>query len=90
MHNNSVKDRIKKFIIEHFPLARAKALGEDDHLLANGIMDSLGVLEVVTYLEAEFGFNVSDDELIPEHFQTIGCLTAFVLEKSGRQTEQCS
>lgn len=73
--------RIKAYLIEHFPSARDHALGDDDHLLANGILDSLGVLDLVGYLEQEFGIAVSDDDLLPEHFETLRRLTAFVEDK---------
>lgn len=74
---------IKAYLIEHFPSARDHALGDDDHLLANGILDSLGVLDLVGYLEQEFGIAVSDDDLLPEHFETLRRLTAFVEDKQG-------
>jgi acyl carrier protein len=53
-------------------------LADDDHLLANGILDSLGVLDMVGYLEMEFGITVSDDDLLPENFETLGRLAQFV------------
>jgi acyl carrier protein len=73
--------RIKAYLIEHFPSARDHALGDDDHLLANGILDSLGVLDLVGYLEQEFGITVSGDDLLPEHFETLRRLSAFVEDK---------
>ncbi len=51
MSDRSVTARIKGFLVEHFPSARNHALGDDEHLLANGILDSLGVLDLVGYLE---------------------------------------
>ena len=83
MTDPSVTARIKGFLIQHFPSARKHALGEDDHLLANGILDSLGVLDLVGYLEQEFGITVSDEDLVPEHFETLRRLTVFVEERQG-------
>jgi acyl carrier protein len=81
MQVNAVSEQIKSFIVQHFPLARSRQLRHDDPLLENGILDSLGVLELVTYLEEEFNISLSDEELVPENFQTIACLTAFVQKK---------
>jgi acyl carrier protein len=81
MTSPPITARIKAYLIEHFPSARDHALGDDDHLLANGILDSLGVLDLVGYLEQEFGIAVSDDDLLPEHFETLRRLTAFVEDK---------
>jgi acyl carrier protein len=73
--------RIREFLIEHFPSARKHPLTEDDHLLANGIVDSLGVLDLVAYLEREFNIAVGDDDLVPEHFESLRRLTAFVQDR---------
>lgn len=83
MSSQPITARIKAYLIEHFPSARDHALGDEDHLLANGILDSLGVLDLVGYLEQEFGIAVSDDDLLPEHFETLRRLTAFVEDKQA-------
>jgi acyl carrier protein len=80
---DSITARIRTYLVEHFPSARHQPLSEDQHLLANGILDSLGVLDVVGYLEGEFGITVSDDDLVPEHFGTLRCLTQFVEAKQN-------
>lgn len=79
-------DRIKAFILEHFPSARGRSLRNDDRLLENGLLDSLGVLDLVAYLEREFQVVVADDELLPEHFESIDRLTTFVDRKRGGGT----
>jgi len=83
MSDRSVTARIKGFLVEHFPSARNHALGDDEHLLANGILDSLGVLDLVGYLEQEFGIRVADEDLVPEHFETLRRLTSFVEDRQG-------
>ena len=83
MQTNAVTEKIRDFIHDHFPLARQRKIAEDDPLLEKGIVDSLGVLDLVTFLENEFSINVADDELIPQNFQTINQLTAFVQAKTN-------
>ena len=80
----SPEQRIQTFLLEKFPLARKAGLGKDTALLEKGILDSLGILDVVSFLEAEFSMVVIDEELVPENFQTLGTLTAFVLRKTGK------
>jgi acyl carrier protein len=80
----SIEQRIHSFLLEKFPLARKAGVGKDTALLEKGILDSLGILDVVSFLESEFSLVVSDDELLPEHFQSLGTLTAFVLKKTGK------
>ena len=86
MQNDTMSEQINHFIVQQFPLARQRQLSNDDPLLENGILDSLGVLELVNYLEREFKISISDEELVPEHFQTITCLTAFIQQKNGVAT----
>ena len=50
-------------------------------LLENGIVDSLGILELVAFIEQEFGVTITDEELLPENFQTVRCLVSFVKRK---------
>jgi len=52
-------------------------------LLDNGIMDSVGVMELVAFLEGELGVEVADDELVPENLDSVDNLVAFVTRKRG-------
>jgi acyl carrier protein len=80
----SIEQRIHSFLLEKFPLARKTGIGKDTALLEKGILDSLGILDVVSFLETEFSLVVSDDELVPENFQSLGTLSSFVLKKTGK------
>ena len=73
--------RIKKFLAQQFPAT--KNVGNEDPLLKNGLIDSLGILEVVTFLEKEFDIVVTDEELLPENFESIHSLSDFVRQKTN-------
>lgn len=81
---SSIEQRIQAFLLEKFPLARKAGIGKDTALLEKGILDSLGILDVVSFLEAEFSLVISDEELVPENFQTLGLLSEFVAKKNGK------
>ena len=81
---SSIEQKIHAFLLEKFPLARKAGVGKDTPLLEGGILDSLGILDVVSFLETEFSMVVYDEELVPENFQTLGTLSAFVLKKNGK------
>lgn len=83
MTDLTITARIRDYLVEHFPSARQHPLGDDEHLLANGILDSLGVLDLVGYLEQNFGITIVDEDLVPEHFETLRRLTAFVGERQS-------
>ena len=72
---------IREFIVQRFPLASSKELTSDLSLLEYGIVDSLGVLDLVGFIEEEFGIQAEDDDLVPENFDSIDALTRFVTER---------
>ena len=77
-------DRVRKFITTNFYVADAAALSNDASLLDGGVMDSTGVLELVTFLEAEFGVTVADEEMLPANLESISKITAFVGRKTSK------
>jgi len=74
-------EEIRKFITTNFYVADAAKLAEDASFLEQGIIDSTGVLEVVTFLEEKFGIVVADNEMLPENLDSVRNLTAFVERK---------
>ena len=73
--------RIRNFVAQNFSLARRRVVTDSDNLLESGVIDSLGVLELVTFLQQEFSLQVDDDELKPENFQSIQSIAQFVEQR---------
>lgn len=86
MSADTTHGRIRHFILNQFPLARQRAVGDEDPLLRTGILDSLGILEVVAFIESEFGILVADEELVPESFESIATMARFVDGKREAET----
>ncbi len=76
-------ERVRNFITTNFYIADKAALANDASLLDAGIIDSTGVLEVVAFLESEFGIQVDDAEILPENLDTIDRVAAYVDRKKG-------
>jgi acyl carrier protein len=71
--------KIKEFIVEEFmPDVPAEELDDDFDLLTGGVVDSLGLLKVVAWLEDEFDIAVDDSELGPDSFRTVAAIKAYV------------
>ena len=71
--------KIKEFIVEEFmPDVPVEELDDDFDLLTGGVVDSLGLLKVVAWLEDEFDIAVDDSELGPDSFRTVAAITADV------------
>ena len=79
-----IAQKLREFIVETFLFGEGgDDLGNDDSLLERGIIDSTGVLEMTAYIDEAFGVKVSDEELVPDNFDSIGKLAAFVARKRG-------
>jgi len=71
--------KIKTFIVEEFmPDVPVEDLEDDYDLLTGGVVDSLGLLKVVAWLEDEFDIGVDDSELGPDSFRTVAAIKAYV------------
>jgi acyl carrier protein len=77
------KERIREFLVETFLFGAEDARIQDgESLLETGIVDSTGVLELINFLESEFGLEVRDNEVVPENLDSIDRLASFVQRKS--------
>ena len=81
-NTNGIEPRVRSFILSKFPLARKRGLTDELMLLESGIIDSLGVLDVVGFLEQTFGIKIDDEELTPDNFGNLKCMVSFVERKS--------
>ena len=74
-----IAESIRGFIAKNFLFrSGVDAIGDNDSLLEQGVIDSMGVLELITFLEERFGVRIADDEMVPENLDSIGRITAFV------------
>ena len=75
------KSKIRAFIVENFLFGNDADLKDETSFLEEGIIDSTGVLELVTFLEEEFDIAIDDEELIPENLDSINNVTAYLEKK---------
>ena len=78
-----IKREFRTFVIGNFYVSDPQTLADDASLLDQGIIDSTGVLEVVTFLEQKFGIQVEDQEMLPENLDSIEHVAAYVARKRG-------
>jgi acyl carrier protein len=86
-HNASIPEiieRVQAFVVENFLYARSDVqLTVDDALLERGIIDSMGVVELIAFIEDEFGVEVGDDDVTEQNFGTLADIATFVLSKQA-------
>jgi acyl carrier protein len=80
-----MESTLKEFIRENF-LARKGQTGisNEDMLLDSGLVDSVGIFELISFMERTFGIQVDDTEIVPENFESISRLAAFVRGKQPK------
>jgi len=82
MSHHAVVDRLRAYVRENFLYMRHDVeLRDTDSLLGRGIVDSLGVMELITFLQAEFGVDVPDEMITEENFGTVRAIADFVMAK---------
>lgn len=79
----TVEERVRQFILEYFYVSDPAELTDDVSLLECGYVDSTGMMEVILFIEGEYGIQVEDHETIPGNLETIARIAAFVARKSA-------
>lgn len=73
------KNAVTKFVNTQFLKGnKAITITDDSSFIDEGIIDSLGVLELVSFIEETFGFRVEDEEMIPDNLDSINKIVAYV------------
>ncbi len=75
--------RVREFIQSTFLYARPDLhLEIEDDLLGQGIIDSMGVMELIEFLQNEFSVTVPDQDLTEQNLGTIGAITRYITERA--------
>ena len=80
---NEMKEKIRVFIVENFLFGKANGLGDDSSFLDEGIIDSTGILELVSFLEEQYDISVEDEDLVPENLDSINNVVAYLASKTA-------
>ena len=81
-HSNSVRN----FIVKNFLLGDGDLLKEDTSFIEEGIIDSTGILELVFFIEENFGISIEDHELVPENMDSLQSISGFMDRKLKDRT----
>lgn len=84
MKINEFKVEIESYIKENFLFDSTTNIDSEQSLLQAGIVDSTGILEIVTFLEEKFGVIIDDSELIPDNLDSITRISNFLNRKLNR------
>jgi acyl carrier protein len=80
--NVEVKRRIADFIATNFLFREGlDTVADNASFIEAGLIDSTGILELVSFIESEFGIVVADEEIVPDNLDSIAAITAYVERK---------
>ena len=75
---------VRQFLIEDvFYDQDLKDLGPDDSLLEKGLLDSMSILKTVTFCEEQFGVTIPDEDVLPDHFESVRAIAKLVERVRG-------
>jgi acyl carrier protein len=84
MSENETREKIRTFILDSFLKGGApETLKNDVSLERSHIVDSVKTLELIMFIEETFGFSVDNDDAVPENFDTVNAIVAYIERKRG-------
>jgi acyl carrier protein len=78
MEHSQIESDVREFITLNFPLSAGGELASGDSLLETGVIDSVGVLELIEHLEATYGLQIPDEDVLPENLDSVGAIAGYV------------
>jgi acyl carrier protein len=79
-----VRERIRSYVADSLLFSSNGYQFQDDtSFLDEGIVDSTGVIELILFVEESFGFSVEDNEIVPDNFDSVNNLAAYIQRKSS-------
>lgn len=80
--STQTRERVRGFIVSNFLFGDVSGLpGDEESLMRSGVVDSTGILELVEFLESDFGVVVADQETLPENLDSVANIDAYLARK---------
>lgn len=77
----NTSDILMEYIQQNLLKGRVTNLGKDDDLLDSGILNSLGILQLVAFIDERFGFQVPDEDVVYENFNSVQAITSYLTQR---------
>lgn len=82
LSESKIREKVRAYLDENFLYMRPDfVLGDDDQLLERGVVDSMGIVEMLTFIEEEFGVKAADDEISEANLGTLRTIARFIASK---------
>jgi acyl carrier protein len=82
-----IREAVRSFVLANFlPGEAPETLQDSTQLISSGVMTSLSMLELVTFLEEEFSFTLEPEDIRVGHMDTIDLIVGLVLRRAGESS----
>jgi len=75
---------IRAYIVDHFLFGDADRLTDDTSFLASRVVDSTGIMELISFIEGRYNIAVEDQEMVPQNLDSVNNLVAYITRKTGK------
>ena len=80
----TIRDKVRNFIVENFLFGDTSyQLADDASLIENDIIDSTAVLELVAFIEDNFGITMNDADIVPANLDSLARISSFIETRAG-------
>ena len=83
MTTTEIADRLRAFIVKQFEIGVDEEFTDDVHIFDYGYVDSFGAVEIISFVEKDFGVKISDEDLVLNALNTVNEISALIAEKLG-------
>ena len=83
-----IEDQIQRYIAENLLFSEGYPYEPDTSFLREGVLDSMGVMELVTYVATAFSVQVDPQDVTPENFDSVNRLARFIRQRQAQATKK--
>jgi acyl carrier protein len=82
---DTITAQVRKYVMDNFLMgACAEELRDEDSFMGRHVIDSVGVLELISYLEQTFGIKIEDEDMVPDNLDSLNAVRRYLQRKLGR------
>jgi len=81
-----IKEKVREFVLDAAQRKGLASVTDTESLTENGVIDSLAIFRLVSFLEDNFGIRIADEEIVNENFQSVEAIESFVAEKLSQKS----
>ena len=83
-----IEQEVRQFVIDNFLFGQSNGhFSDDDSFLEKGLVDSMGILTLVEFVQEKYAIPVEDEELLPEHWDSVDRVARFVQNKLNLRSQ---